>query len=42
MEIPKDKKIYFSSDNHLGLPSIKDSHEREKIFVFKWRKPNIS
>ena len=33
MEIPKDKKIYFSSDNHLGSPSIKDSHEREKIFV---------
>ena len=33
MEIPKDKKIYFSSDNHLGSPSIKDSHEREKIFI---------
>ena len=35
MEIPKDKKIYFSSDNHLGLPSLKESHNREKIFV-KW------
>ena len=35
MEIPKDKKIYFSSDNHLGLPSLKESHDREKIFV-KW------
>ena len=33
MEIPKDKKIYFSSDNHLGSPTTKDSHEREKIFV---------
>ena len=35
MEIPKDKKIYFSSDNHLGLTSLKESHDREKIFV-KW------
>ena len=35
MEIPKDKKIYFSSDNHLGLPSLQESHDREKIFV-KW------
>ena len=35
MEIPKDKKIYFSSDNHLGLPSLNESHDREKIFV-KW------
>ena len=35
MEIPKDKKVYFSSDNHLGLPSLHKSHDREKIFV-KW------
>ena len=35
MEIPKDKKIYFSSDNHLGIPSLQESHERERIFV-KW------
>ncbi len=35
MEILKDKKIYFSSDNHLGLDSLIESHDREKIFV-KW------
>ena len=35
MEIPKDKKIYFNSDNHLGLDSLVESHDREKIFV-KW------
>ena len=35
MEILKDKKIYFSSDNHLGLDSLRESHDREKIFV-KW------
>ena len=33
MEISKDKKIYFSSDNHLGSPSTEESQEREKIFV---------
>ena len=33
MEISKDKKIYFSSDNHLGSPSLEESQEREKIFV---------
>ena len=32
MEIPKDKKIYFSSDNHLGSPSSQESQKREKIF----------
>ena len=35
MEILKDKKIYFSSDNHRGLDSLIESHDREKIFV-KW------
>ena len=24
MEISKDKKIYFSSDNHLGSPSTEE------------------
>lgn len=33
--IPKNKKIYFASDQHLGLPNHKDSLEREKIFI-KW------
>ena len=28
-------KIYFASDIHLGLPSYKESLEREKLFV-KW------
>ena len=33
MEIPKDKKIYFSSDNHLGLTSLKESHDRERFLL---------
>ena len=35
MEIPKDKKVYFASDNHLGAPNSTDSLIREKKFV-KW------
>ena len=35
MDISKDKKIYFASDNHLGAPSNKESRIREKKFV-KW------
>ena len=35
MQIPKGKKIYFSSDNHLGAPTSKASLPREKKFV-KW------
>jgi UDP-2,3-diacylglucosamine hydrolase len=31
--VPKGKKIYFSSDNHLGAPTPKDSLPREKKFV---------
>lgn len=31
--IPKGKKIYFSSDNHLGAPTYKESLPREKKFV---------
>lgn len=35
MKIPQGKKIYFSSDNHLGAPTPAESLPREKIFV-KW------
>lgn len=35
MTIPTDKKIYFSSDNHLGAPTAAESKERELIFI-KW------
>ncbi len=33
IEVPKGKKIYFSSDNHLGAPDAASSHPREKRFV---------
>lgn len=33
MQIPKGKKIYFASDNHLGAPTQKESFPREKKFV---------
>ena len=33
IKIPAGKKIYFSSDNHLGAPSRKASADREKKFV---------
>ena len=35
IEIEKGKKIYFSSDNHLGAPNHKESLVREKRFI-KW------
>ena len=35
MQIPQGKKIYFSSDNHLGAPTRAESLPRERIFV-KW------
>ena len=35
MKIQQGKKIYFSSDNHLGAPTTAESLPREKIFV-KW------
>jgi UDP-2,3-diacylglucosamine hydrolase len=31
--LPKGKKVYFASDNHLGAPTFKDSLPREKKFV---------
>ncbi|MBT8394060.1 MAG: UDP-2,3-diacylglucosamine diphosphatase [Flavobacteriaceae bacterium] len=33
MQIPKGKKIYFASDNHLGAPTMEKSYPREKKFV---------
>ncbi|PKA82992.1 UDP-2,3-diacylglucosamine hydrolase [Ulvibacter sp. MAR_2010_11] len=33
MQIPQGKKVYFSSDNHLGAPSPAESLPREKKFV---------
>lgn len=33
MQIPEGKKIYFSSDNHLGAPTASESLPREKKFV---------
>ena len=35
MQIPSGKKIYFSSDNHLGAPNPEESLPREKKFV-RW------
>ncbi len=35
MNIPEGKKIYFSSDNHLGAPTQEESKPREAKFV-KW------
>jgi UDP-2,3-diacylglucosamine hydrolase len=33
MNIPKEKKIYFASDNHLGAPTSEASRPREEKFV---------
>ncbi|GAB4153467.1 MAG: UDP-2,3-diacylglucosamine diphosphatase [Winogradskyella sp.] len=33
IDIPKGKKIYFASDNHLGAPTMEASRPREKKFV---------
>ena len=33
MKVSEGKKIYFASDNHLGLPDYKSSLQREKKFV---------
>ena len=33
MDIPKNKKIYFASDQHFGSPSLKLSKEREMYFL---------
>lgn len=33
MEIPKNKKIYFASDQHFGIPNLEKSQQREKKFI---------
>jgi len=33
MTTPTNKKIYFASDQHFGIPSVEDSRVREKKFV---------
>lgn len=33
MNLSPGKKVYFSSDNHLGAPTYEASRKREKIFV---------
>jgi len=33
INIPKGKKVYFASDNHLGAPTFEQSLPREKKFV---------
>ena len=35
MKVTEGKKIYFASDNHLGIPDSKSSLVREKKLV-KW------
>lgn len=35
MKIPEGKKIYFSSDNHLGAPTREESKPREEKFI-RW------
>ena len=35
MNVPEGKKIYFSSDNHLGAPTPEASKPREEKFV-RW------
>ncbi|MDQ3278823.1 MAG: UDP-2,3-diacylglucosamine diphosphatase, partial [Bacteroidota bacterium] len=33
MQLPPDKKVYFLSDFHLGIPNTEISREREKLIV---------
>ncbi|MGB2502013.1 MAG: UDP-2,3-diacylglucosamine diphosphatase [Flavobacteriaceae bacterium] len=33
MKLPKGKKVYFASDNHLGAPDSQSSAPRERIFL---------
>ncbi|PVW15224.1 UDP-2,3-diacylglucosamine diphosphatase [Marixanthomonas spongiae] len=33
MQLPEGKKIYFSSDNHLGAPTAAESKPREQKFI---------
>ena len=33
IEIPKGKKVFFASDNHLGAPNTDESKIRESHFL---------
>ncbi len=33
ISMDKNKKIYFASDQHFGIPNLQKSREREKIFI---------
>ena len=33
MKIPKNKKIFFASDQHFGAPTLEGSKLREKVFL---------
>ncbi len=33
MNLPANKKIYFASDQHFGIPSVEKSQQRERKFV---------
>ena len=33
MKLPKGKKVYFASDNHLGAPDPQSSAPRERVFL---------
>ena len=35
LEIPADKKVYFTSDHHFGAPTREKSLPRESLFL-KW------
>lgn len=35
IKLPKGKKVYFASDNHLGAPTMEESRQRELKFV-RW------
>jgi len=35
VNLPEGKKIYFSSDNHLGAPTMEESRPRERTFL-RW------
>lgn len=36
IQVPEGKKVYFSSDNHLGAPDAKSSLPREKNLYDGW------
>jgi UDP-2,3-diacylglucosamine hydrolase len=36
MQLPPNKKVYFLSDFHLGVPDAQQSLQREKLIVRFW------